>query len=787
MIKKICMSITFALLAVLSVFGLFSNKVNAMESTETSQSVEVVERGLPTFVNTTLKELGIPNTMAYNWTRSDYRTKLTTYEANGFVYTITEGAITDVTVSTNASQYKEIGFLDYIEDMFIDPTHYHDLDYTVFISATTVIFEREQDYETYQKLGAELPAVENIIVMHEGYPPIVWNENSTVKNIIMGCPTATSNIGTWTTRQDFDLSLYPKGIKFVTCEPLKWTYGKYLESYKDHENYFDEPSTIYVITDEELEMLVPDINYSNYTYKEMGGVIWVRTTYGSDVEVGYSVAYIDPVVTKIVIDGLELNNDVHPHIGYHKLRYFDQIYCLDGTQQQCIQYFNSRKTVINVPTNFVYKYFHNSEKVYFYGTQNKSFYVTSASVESGTTIKAHFYLPDSTFTFSNGSVRFDSDDVTRSYTEVFIPEIEIKVGDDIESTTEFYAPVEIIKEQLQVRLNNEGDMQAKARRVDEIIVNLPSLQIISIEDKELVAQARAAYENLPAEAKTYVTQLVKLTTLETKMESLAIEAEQIAADKAKAAEVEKKIGKLPVTISIDDKLQIEVARKAYNELTSIQRSYVQNLHILEAAEQVMAEIEIKEAQRVELMKRRAQEVDDLISDIPDAVVLESKLVIQIAREAYDLLTVEEKTYVVKYGKLRMAEVEYSRLVVSQGKTEEELKVIKDKAAKVDELITALPENIRLTDKAKVKAARQAYEDLDKDCQPFVDGIDDLIKAEQKIQELEDKANDTVEDIKDKVNTSKPLKVVLICFSIVLGLGLIYGIYVLVRKIIKWLK
>lgn len=179
---------------------------------------------------------------------------------------------------------------------------------------------------------------------------------------------------------------------------------------------------------------------------------------------------------------------------------------------------------------------------------------------------------------------------------------------------------------------------------------------ITLNDKNKVQSARNAYNALSASDKKKVTNYNKLVSAENKIAEL----EQESKDKAAANKVAQAINNLPSTITLKDKEAIESARKAYNSLTSKQKTYVPNLNRLKEAESALATLEKKYA---EILKDKAEasKVIDLISSLPERISLNDKNSIKSIREKYNTLTGSQKEFVTNYDKLLDAEKRITEL------------------------------------------------------------------------------------------------------------------------------
>ncbi|MFD0678195.1 discoidin domain-containing protein [Paenibacillus sp. GCM10027630] len=122
-------------------------------------------------------------------------------------------------------------------------------------------------------------------------------------------------------------------------------------------------------------------------------------------------------------------------------------------------------------------------------------------------------------------------------------------------------------------------------------------------------------------------------------------------DQIAAAAVMTLIGQLPVqaSVALTDKPAISAARTAYNNLTLAQRSLVTNLSKLTAAEAAIAALEVDQIAAAAVMT--------LIGQLPvqASVALTDKPAITVARIAYNVLTVSQKSLVTNLSKLTAAE------------------------------------------------------------------------------------------------------------------------------------
>lgn len=179
--------------------------------------------------------------------------------------------------------------------------------------------------------------------------------------------------------------------------------------------------------------------------------------------------------------------------------------------------------------------------------------------------------------------------------------------------------------------------------------------------------------------------------------------------KEKAAAVDAEIRAIG-TVDRNSKAKINAARAAYNALTEEEKGFVTTVSTLYAAENAYAAFEAQDA---------AAAVDAKIEAI-GFVTLGSKTAIEEARAAYDALSDLAKSYVTKLVTLQNAEAAYAAL-----KAEEDAKNV---AAVVDGKIDAIG-IVTLESKAKIDAAREAYEALNSYQKSFVAKLVILQNAE----------------------------------------------------------
>lgn len=181
---------------------------------------------------------------------------------------------------------------------------------------------------------------------------------------------------------------------------------------------------------------------------------------------------------------------------------------------------------------------------------------------------------------------------------------------------------------------------------------------------------------------------------------------------------------------------------AYNELELTEREAVTKYDVLTAAEAAYKE---------GYHRQKAAAVDALIDAIGTVENTDaSKALIDAARDAYDNLSELQQGFVEKLAVLEKAEADYAALK-EQAKTDQENQKVADK---VKELIASIGTVTNSTEcKAKIDAARTAYDKLTDAQKALVENADVLTKAEETYQTLTKKPADDKKDPAD--NGQKP--------------------------------
>lgn len=203
-----------------------------------------------------------------------------------------------------------------------------------------------------------------------------------------------------------------------------------------------------------------------------------------------------------------------------------------------------------------------------------------------------------------------------------------------------------LKELQDAAAEQERIDKAAAAAVDSLIAEIGD---VTLDSKQAIETARAAYDNLTPTQKTYVTKLNTLTAAEAAYKNLV---DQKAADDV--TEKIKEIGK----VTLESKTAIEAARAAYNALTNDQKLLVENYDVLTAAEAELARLEAEAKDKAD--REAAAQVDEMIERL-FPVTRYSGPAIRMARAAYDALTEDQKALVTRYNDLVRAEKEYAAI------------------------------------------------------------------------------------------------------------------------------
>lgn len=136
------------------------------------------------------------------------------------------------------------------------------------------------------------------------------------------------------------------------------------------------------------------------------------------------------------------------------------------------------------------------------------------------------------------------------------------------------------------------------------------------------------------------------------------ETDEDKVNKDAAEKVANLIAALPEYITLNDELAIIGARTAYDELTDVQKTLVKNYDFLVKAEKDLANL--KETIASEKADQEiAQKVINAIKELPINITVNDEGKIKEVRLAYNNLTEKQKTLVINYNDLVLAEKKLS--------------------------------------------------------------------------------------------------------------------------------
>jgi hypothetical protein len=242
---------------------------------------------------------------------------------------------------------------------------------------------------------------------------------------------------------------------------------------------------------------------------------------------------------------------------------------------------------------------------------------------------------------------------------------------------------------------------------------------ITLEDDQAVLEAQEAYDALTDEQKTYID---GFPTLEAAIATIDVLKADINA-------VIALINGLYIPITLSQETAIEEARTAFEELTTYEKTFVNNiLDLVDAEADYQSLLDEIDA------------VIALILDLNDPITIADEQAILEVREAFDDLTTEQQTFIVNLSDLTDAEAE---LVAIQARIDA-----------VIQLIIELEDPIRIADEAAIEAARTAYLALSILERTYVTNVSDLIGAENDLATLYaeiEAVNNMIENLSDPIN------------------------------------
>ena len=182
---------------------------------------------------------------------------------------------------------------------------------------------------------------------------------------------------------------------------------------------------------------------------------------------------------------------------------------------------------------------------------------------------------------------------------------------------------------------------AAAQPVSEQIQALPNPRRVTVDDKDAIEEAAAAYDALTDAQKAYVSPADK-AKLAADQAALAA-AIKDAENEAAASAVEEMIEALPAPgdVTLEDKEAIDAAAEAYFNLTPAQKAKVSFADAMKLA------FDKAIVDKLENDQAAADAVIDAINALPakDDVTMDDKDDIEAARAAYDALTDDQKALI----------------------------------------------------------------------------------------------------------------------------------------------
>ncbi len=243
--------------------------------------------------------------------------------------------------------------------------------------------------------------------------------------------------------------------------------------------------------------------------------------------------------------------------------------------------------------------------------------------------------------------------------------------------------------------------------VGEVMEKIDAIGELTLENavskKDLIDDAREAYDKLTDKQKEYITpeEKKKLTDAEKIYDNATGGHNQAAADN-----VVEKIDAIPnpVENNADTKQKIEDARESYDKLTTTQKDMVpeSSKKKLENAEEEYQKLLENGGNVVDEVKKKI----DAVGEVTSENVISKKNLIEDAREAYDKLTDEQKELIEPEEKKKLTDAEKIYDNATGGHNQAA-------ADKAKEKIDAIPGPVRNDEETrqKIEDAREAYDDL----------------------------------------------------------------------------
>ncbi len=290
--------------------------------------------------------------------------------------------------------------------------------------------------------------------------------------------------------------------------------------------------------------------------------------------------------------------------------------------------------------------------------------------------------------------------------------------------------------------------QAAIDAFSALVAKIPDT--VTLDDEDVVFEAGYAYSNLTFDQEHYVFQKdkekldnAKKTIDELQTAKIAEEeaaARKKAADEAAAGKVSKLIASIPAEISLTDTTAVSFARDEYDKLTEDQKALITKAESDKLSDAEAEINRLEEAKKAEEAERKAKEeaekkaaadaeaakaVSDLIAKIPATVTLTDRSAVAAAREAYDVLTSDQKKLIKEsaFKTLTDAEDKLKELEKAAGEgngegegesTEPEKIVIPGNEESGTALDATVTEGVATISDISTEDAKNLTEDLDSD-------------------------------------------------------------------------
>jgi len=295
-------------------------------------------------------------------------------------------------------------------------------------------------------------------------------------------------------------------------------------------------------------------------------------------------------------------------------------------------------------------------------------------------------------------------------------EITLDDKDAVEEIYDNYNGLTAEQQALVTNIDKLNSAKTKIEKIEndiaiaeEFDADAEALGDVTLDDEDAVKDLREKYTALTNDQKAYVTTLEILVAAEEKIVDLkAAKAFDDAVDAIYAD-----------GITIEDDAAIIAARKAYADLSETQQGYVTKLAELEEAETKIEELKAA-ADKEALDKAAALGVDNMIANLPEVITIDSEKAVKAARDAYEVLTDDQKEYVENLEILEEAEAKIQTI-------KEDMAAAKA----VDDAIAALGE-ITIEDERAIESAREAYDALTEEQLAYVKNLAILEDAEDAI-------------------------------------------------------